>query len=418
MNARPAVCTLTLSAAALALAGTVPTVAQEPSPNVPVTERSRPEYDPLGIRAGGFFIFPSVTVAETYDDNVFATPDDETDDFITLISPRVRLQSNFSRHSIGATAGGDVAFYASESDENYQDAFVAADGRLDITRDSALSGGLNFGRFHEGRDDPEDVGGTEQTDLYRYGGELAFSQAFNRINFRLTGRAQRTEFEDTETAVGPDIDNSDRDNWVYDGLLRVGYFVSPRINTFVEGRYTVEDRDQDVDDAGVERGSDGWEARAGTAIDITAVLFGEAFVGFRRQMFDDPAFEDEDGISFGADLTWNVTELTTLGLSGSADFVPTTVEDAAANFRRSIGLRVDHEVLRNLLVGASARYTQDEFDAIDRTDDIIDLGASVTYLINRNFAVEGGYGFTDRSSDEATEEFSRNRVTIALTARL
>ncbi len=32
---------------------------QEPDPNVPVTARPRPDYDPLGIRAGGFLIYPS-----------------------------------------------------------------------------------------------------------------------------------------------------------------------------------------------------------------------------------------------------------------------------------------------------------------------------------------------------------------------
>jgi uncharacterized protein (PEP-CTERM system associated) len=135
-------------------------------------------------------------------------------------------------------------------------------------------------------------------------------------------------------------------------------------------------------------------------------------------MFDEAAFDDEDGVSFGADLTWNPTTLTTLTLSGSGDFVPTTVDDAAGNFRSTIGVRVDHEVLRNFLIGGRFAYTRDRFDRIDRTDNIIDVGANLTYLINRNFSVGAGYGFTDRSSDLETEEFSRNRVTVSLTARL
>ena len=36
---------------------------QEPDPNVPVTARPRPDYDPLGIRAGGFLIYPSTSVS-------------------------------------------------------------------------------------------------------------------------------------------------------------------------------------------------------------------------------------------------------------------------------------------------------------------------------------------------------------------
>ena len=411
MKARPAVPVLALSAAAFLLADMAPAFAQgEPSPNVPVTQRPRPEFDPLGLRAGNFFIFPDVTVSGTYDDNVFATPDDETSDFITVLSPRVTVTSNFPRHSLGFGVGADVAFYASEDDENYEDFFFNGDGRLDITRFNSLNASANFGRFHESRDDPDDPGRAEPAKFFRYGGALSFNQAFNRVNFRATGRAQRTDWEDSADA--------DRDRWIYDGLLRVGYFVSPRINTFVEGRYSMERRDEDVDAAGFERDSDGWEARAGVAVDITALLFGEVFAGYRRQMFDEAAFDDEDGVSFGADLTWNPTTLTTLTLSGSGDFVPTTVDDAAGNFRSTIGVRVDHEVLRNFLIGGRFAYTRDRFDRIDRTDNVIDVGANLTYLINRNFSVGAAYGFTDRSSDLETEEFSRNRVTVSLTARL
>jgi uncharacterized protein (PEP-CTERM system associated) len=148
------------------------------------------------------------------------------------------------------------------------------------------------------------------------------------------------------------------------------------------------------------------------------LLFGEVYVGYRRQFYEDDRFEDEDGIAFGADLTWNPTTLTTLTLSGSGDFIPTTIDDAASNFRSSVGFRVDHEVLRNLLVGGRVGYTRDDFDRIERVDNTIDVGANLTYLINRYFSVGAAYGFTDRSSDLDSEEFTRNRVTLSLTARL
>lgn len=403
-----------VSAGALAVPGLAQ--AQEPSPNVPVTERARPELDPLGIRAGGFLVFPSITVAETYDDNVFATPDDEESDFITLLQPRVRVVSDFPRHALGLTAGGDIAFYASESDENFQDFFLSGDGRLDVTRETAVRASTTIGRFHQGRDDPEDIGADEISTFYRYGGEVSFEQLFNRLNYRLTGRIDRVDFEDS---IDRDLDRTE-----YDALARVGFFVSPRFNTFVEGRYNLEDRDVEPGDlvAGTpvlfDRDSHGWETRVGTAVDITAVLFGEAFVGYRQQYFDDDAFDDEDGISFGANLTWNPTLLTTLRLTGGADFVPTRVDDASSNFRSAIALRVDHELLRNLLIGGTVGYVRDDFSEIDRVDDTINAGANITYILNRNFAVEGAYLFTDRSSDLDTEEFTRNRITLSLTARL
>jgi hypothetical protein len=385
---------------------------QAPSPNVPVTQRDRPEFDPLGIRAGSFLIFPSIGVSESYDTNVFATPDDEVDDFITQVEPNVEVVSNFSRHALSLSAGADVAFYASETDENYQDFFVNGDGRLDVTRDSALTADVTAGRFHIGRDDPEDVGTAEPIEYWNYGGALAYTHAFNRLNFRLTTRAEREDYLDTNG-----ISNEDRNVNEYDVLLRTGFLVSPRFNTFVEGRYNIEDR-TDEDPGEPSRDSDGWEARIGTEVDITALLFGEAFVGYRKQYFKDDAFDSEDGFSFGVDLTWNPTTLTTVNLAGGADFEPTVQAGASSDFETRIALAVDHELLRNVLIGGTAAYERDDFTGIDRLDETYEIGARATYLLNRYLYLRGGYTFEDRTSDDPDEEFTGHLFTIGITAQL
>lgn len=413
MNARRTLGLLILSTSTVALAGAGSAVGQEPDPNVPITQRPRPAYDPLGIRAGSFLVFPSLTVSENYDDNVFATPDDEESDFITTLSPRVDVGSNFSRHSLGFSVGSDVAFHLEEEDEDYQDVFGNINGRLDITRANNLSLNLNAGRFHEGRDDPEDVGADELNTFLRYGGALTYFHTFNRLNFRLREIVTREEFSDIDG-----ISQDARDETVYDSRLRVGFFVSPRFNLFTEGRYIIRDRDEDEP---INRDSQGWEARLGTEIDITAVLFGEAFVGFRQETFDDDdRFGDESGISFGTDLTWNPTTLTTVTLGGGADFDSTTnVDDeASSNFETNVALAVDHELLRNVLIGANVGFARDDFEGIDRTDNTLSAGAGVTYLLNRYLSLSGDYSFQDRSSDVDAEEFTRNRFTLSITAQL
>lgn len=407
-----------LGTALVVLSGPGQVRSQDPDPNVPVTDRPRPAYDALGMRAGGFLIYPRLTVAETYDDNIFAEPDDEESDFITFVQPRIDVASNFSRHALGFGVGSDLAFYADNTDENFQDAFAEADGRLDITRQSSLSLALEGGRFHEGRDDVEDVEADEPTIFFRYGGTVAFNQDFNRLNFRLGQSVVRTDFQDADLEDGGEINNDDRDRVIYNTRLRTGFFVSPRINTFVQGTYNIVRRDEEVDDAGFERDSHGWGVAGGVAVDITAVLFGEAFVGYRRQFFEEDDFDPEGGISFGTDLTWNATTLTTFVLSGDSDFEATNQGGASANFESSLALSVDHELLRNVLIGATVGFERDDFEGVDRTDDTIFAEARVSYLLNRNFSVGADYQFTDRSSDLEDEEFSRNRFTVGITAKL
>ncbi len=101
MTRRCTASTLVLAAAAATTAAGLSPLAsavsqaQEPQPNVPVQERPRPAFDPLGIRLGNFLVFPRLEVTETYNSNVFADPDDEEDDLITVVEPTVSVRSNF-----------------------------------------------------------------------------------------------------------------------------------------------------------------------------------------------------------------------------------------------------------------------------------------------------------------------------------
>src|SRR5512134_504255 len=114
----------------------------------PVATRVRPELEPLGVRAGTFLIYPSFGVDGTYNDNVFATKD-EQDDFITDLRPQLSVASDWANHALNLTAGADIGRYATYSRLNYEGWLVSADGRVYITRDSALFLGGGFSREHE-----------------------------------------------------------------------------------------------------------------------------------------------------------------------------------------------------------------------------------------------------------------------------
>jgi hypothetical protein len=385
---------------------------QEPDPNVPVTARPRPDFDPLGIRAGGFLIFPSVTVASSYDSNVFATKNDTKDDFIFSFLPSVVVRSNFPRHSINWTTQGDIGRYVTETDENYEDFGTALNGRLDITRNNRLTAGARFRRDHERRDDPEDPGADETRDpveFYDYGGSLGFQQDFNRINVGVLGTFDRRDYDEQGAASNED----ERDRNQFGGRLRTGYFISPRINAFLEGGYEREQRDASNKSG---RDNDVYDARVGTAIDITGLLFGEVSVGWALQEFDESEFDSQNDFVFGIGLTWNPTQLTTVRLNGDGGFVPSDV--GSSNLENRVALRVDHELLRNLLIGSEVAYRRNDFQSTDRTDNRFDLGPNITYLVNRNFSVGAGYNYTIRDSNDSDREFDRHLFTVRLTAQL
>ncbi|MGF1475713.1 MAG: outer membrane beta-barrel protein [Geminicoccaceae bacterium] len=409
----PKLIVLGVVATVVSVAPIIASAQQHPAnPNVPVTSRPRPDFDPLGIRVGSFSLFPVLELAGEYNDNIFASQD-EDDDFIGFVRPSVTLSSNFAQNSLDFSAGGEIARYEEFDDENYEDAFVRALGRLDIRRDLSAAGLLEYRLLHENRDDPEDTGASEVTRFDRFRVRGTLDKTFNRVGTALTGMYQRYDYEDAG-----ELTNDDRDRDQFDVALRVGYDISPRFDAFVEGQGQFQIHDSEIDDTGVNRDFQKFSVVAGADIDITSVLFGEIFGGITSADFDDPAFSDETGFTAGGGLTWNVTELTTIIGTVERSIEPTTQSDASSNFQTQLTLDVDHELLRNVLVGAGFQYDRDEFEGLDEDEDTFEVGARVQYLLNRNIAVEGSYAYQTRIADDDTEEFRRNVVRIGLVGRL
>src|SRR5689334_1882969 len=64
-------------------------------PSETVTQRPRPELDPLGFRLGEYFWFPRAELDEAYNSNIFAISSPKTSDLITVLGPGFDLLSNF-----------------------------------------------------------------------------------------------------------------------------------------------------------------------------------------------------------------------------------------------------------------------------------------------------------------------------------
>lgn len=410
--------TAALLASTCLLGGQALAQQDQQNPNVTVQERARPEYAPLGIRAGAFLVYPRLAVGGTYDSNVFASENNEEDDFALVVSPRVNVDSQWSRHALNFTAGAEAGYFADFSDNNYFDFDIGAQGRLDVTRENNLRGAISFARGHEDRASPDEGGSRDVTKFFVGTANLGYRHTFNRLFFQIDGRVRRSDFLDDPG----NINNDDRDRNRYAARLRAGYAVSPRIRLFGEGEYRIVRYDETPDDSGVNRDSDGFAVRGGAEIDITGLLFGEVAVGYVRQDYDDSALDTAQGVNALAQLTWNPTPLTSVVAGVELDVKETTVvfngENASADFQKAVSLDVTHELLRNLLLNVNAAFVRDDFEGTDRSDNTVSVGGGLTYLVNRNIGVDASYTFTTRDSDAAGGDYDRHIVRVGIVGRL
>jgi len=381
-----------------------------------VMERPRPDYDPVGIRLGGFMLLPDLTVQESYNSNIFATQANEKSDFITAVTPTLDLRSNWNNHALNLHADSTLVRFADNSSENFTDYTLGADGRVDVLRDLRLFGGAGYQLRHEPRSSPDDQGGTEPTEYEVYGSNLGIEKEFNRLSLRLDGKLERYAYDDLRAVNGGLIRASERDRDQKEIGLKAGYEIGPLRKVYVSAAYNT--RDYDSLTGGFNRDSDGYLITLGTQYDIDGIIFLDGYVGYRRQTYDDARLNKLDGWASGLKLTWNVTRLTTITGRLDRDISETILANSSGYFTTRSELRADHELLRNLILSASLGYQNDSFQGISRDDDYYLAGLGAKYLINRNFTLSGGYTFRTRESNLAGSDFDENVVMLRLSSHL
>jgi hypothetical protein len=277
-----------------------------------VLERARPDYDPLGIRMGSFLVFPLARLAEAYDSNVFATTTNKKDDFYTILSPSVAVQSDWNVHSLGFRASSDTKRYASLVSENVTNFAVRGDGRYDILRDIYANAGAGYQLLHEDRSSPDSVNGKQPVEYHVTSANLGYVHEPGRLGARVNAIVDSYSFNNATSSTGANIDQHARDRIVYSMTPRLSYEIVPGYHAFVQGSGNGRDYVRKFDAQGFQRSSKGWEADVGTAIDFTHVINGEVFAGYLSQSYDDSRLKTASGFAFGGNLLWNVTQLTSI----------------------------------------------------------------------------------------------------------
>jgi len=393
-------------------------LAQEPARGVSVFERPRPDYDPVGVRAGSFLVLPKVELAQSYNDNIFATDSDEDSDFITIVSPLVEVQSDWSRHQVSFNAGADAGFYWDHTDEDYIDTRLALDGRVDILRETYAFLGVGWSHLHEPRDSPDDVEGEKPTEYELYSATAGAFRGLGRISTRLDFNLDRYDWHDVDAQGGGEIDEDERDRNQYTLTGQVGYEYLPDTEAFVRVIPRYVDYDETEQPEGIDRDSRGIAAVVGTDLNFTGKTSGEAFVGYQWTEYDDPSFNSSQSPAAGLNLLWNATSLTSVRPFIQGNLEETTDEEAASYVAARAGVGVEHELRRNVLVGGNVTLGRDDYQDTSREDDIFEAGLEARYLINRNFYAGAEYTFQTRNSDEANEDFSENVFLVRIGAQL
>ncbi len=385
-----------------------PPVALGPNQTVPKKRKPKPKdqldpYDPLGIHAGAFYLYPAIDLTGGYDSN----PDRSriaTGSMLYSVAPELRVRSDWSRHELKADLRGSYTWYKDDSTPSlnrpYTDAKIT--GRVDVTKNTRIDLGSRLQISTDNPGSPNLSAGLSKLPVYTtFGGDGGVSHRFNRLELGIKGSAERTVWQDASLIDGTTASTNDRNYNQYGGTLRAGYDLSPGVMPFVEAGADTRVHDLQTDFSGYRRDSKGLTGKAGSTFELSRHLTGEIAAGYLRRDYEDSRLEGLHGAIADASLIWTASALTTVKLTAKSTVAESTQAGISGVFYRDAGLQIDHALRRWLIGTVKAGFGLDDYVGSQREDRRYSAGAGLTYKLNRAVQIKG----------EFRQEWLRSNVT-------
>ena len=364
-----------------------------------------------GYHTGNFRIRPSLSVTGKYDSNIFATDRDTVADWITVVSPQLRIDSTWTEHSLNFKAGAEFGRYWDYDAENYLDYWASAEGRYNLSPATDLFGGLGISFEHEGRDSPDaTVGGLEPTTYRTMNAHAGIKTTLGDTTYRLGGTYEMLDFNDAGLVI-----NDDRDRDLFGFGIRATHKLDPQNEVFLQALYDERRYDERTDSSGYRRDSDGYRAALGLKRDFGSGNNAEAYVGIIIQDYDDKRFDSVSATDFGGRLTFTPTESTKITANLQRSLNETTLAGSPGYLSTALSGRLEYRASPRLIPHLSFSYALADYLEIGREDETYSAEAGLRYYVARNAYISTGLRHVTRDSNDAgllfgSDDYEKNSI--------
>lgn len=361
--------------------------------------------DPQAIDIGGLSFVPTLHVAESHDDNIFADRNEQSS-WVTSITPTFLLGAETAKsgYQLKYSLTHDI-FHSAHSADNTDhhltgDAAFAFDARnrlklqagyhkTEDTVDTAVQGQLD--KFTT-----KNIGG-----VYSFGAETAKAQ----VDFGANYMSKRTD-------NGGNI-NAEKE---YDAttLNSIFYYrVAPKTKALAEVRHTEYDYELSTSTLN----STNMAYLVGATWEATARTTGTAKFGYEEKDFDSSLRKDRSSPMWEVGVSWAPRTYSTFSLNARRAF--DEGDDGASVIKaQTIDANWKHYWLDRLYSEVSYSITEKKYQDVNRTDDLQTFGLGLTYEARRWLDFGVGYKYSENDSSLRTESYDRNIVGVSVTASL
>lgn len=362
------------------------------------------------LRLGPLRIHPGFQVSEEYSDNIYHAATNEKSDYITRLSPSLRLQLPIRKHVIGL--GYKAVFIEAASEEEYSTTDQYADFLLGLM----FPGGLEIkltDNFKDTSTAPESP--TDKRNNYMMN-DTMFLLAFG------FEERWRIQLDYTHTFRSFDNTEDELDNYVEDAGKGTLFFkIFPKTSFLLEYRYSHRDN-EDLDQP-TTSDNENHTVHAGLSWAPGAKLSGAIKAGYAKKVWETSTLEDEATTSIDTDVTWHATEKVSLGLMAFRRIVETLESlerGSSAGFGMTYittggNLSFHHRPNAKISWKAGISYSRDEYNqtggstAKDREDARFGGSLSFNYQIQEWLGLGLRYNYVANDSNFDAQEYTENR---------
>ncbi len=375
---------------------------------VTVPSRQRPEYDPLGVRAGSFIIRPEVTQGFGYNDNATGTTHPKGS-IVSETEASVGANSDWGRNSLGGLLTVDSLNYLAQSEQSQTNWTASGGGTYEFGRD-ILALAYSHQSLHESSNSINNTALNVPLPYTLNDFRASYTTQFGRYSFTPNVDYQLLRFGSVPGSVSragvigvigsATGSQSFQDRNVLTGGVTSRYEFAPNRDAVLDLRGTnVNYINPQEAVFGPSRSGNAVTALAGIEYVSSAVWTYRVLVGYQQREFSSPQFKSHGAPIAEASAYWTPEPRDTV----SFRFIR-GIEDAAdANTSGYVytGARLawDHEYLRNVLLQVYGGLERAAYLQSPDIQSIYEAGAAVTYLVNRNVRLTGSYGYTNQQTN-------------------
>lgn len=121
---------------------------------------------------------------------------------------------------------------------------------------------------------------------------------------------------------------------------------------------------------------------------------------------------DKPVLFYQINLSWAVGERTSLSITGSRDYSPSSFGNSS--IQTSLGVGVGRKLTDRLALSTQIGVGRSEWDGLtSREDEFLEAGGGLSLRIGQNSQASFAVNWTDRSSDEPFAEYNRLQLTLS-----